>query len=371
MSCSNCYNGCPEITSDQCVKYTGVDVPVLGIQKGDSLSYVEQAIITFLTSTLDGSGIKVDIDQNIICEIVQKYLPTCGDLTVIDFLKALTQAVCELKTLVDGTIADVEDINDFIETLEGTYNVGDCLEDVTSTSGTHDILQAVIDRLCAFITLDVPGTYVKIDDLDVLIGNYISNQPAASKFYTRMVPFVAVPFFPTPEILSNFSGSGVGSGDWENIYFCNGLNGTPDMRGRVPVGLTNGNMGGSTLSPVVNPSASPLNPVYALSAPIGSNSTTLITSQIPSHTHTATATSTVVEPNSGQGHRHDFVGVDTVNTAGGSSSSRFCGNFTKQTSYATTGITVNTTVTNASTGGNEAHSNVQPGIGCYYIMYIP
>ena len=56
-NCSNCYNGCTEITSDKCVKYTGVDVPVLGIQKGDSLSYVEQALITFLSSTLDGTGI--------------------------------------------------------------------------------------------------------------------------------------------------------------------------------------------------------------------------------------------------------------------------------------------------------------------------
>lgn len=369
MSCSNCYNGCPEILSDQCVKYTGIDIPVLGIKNGDSLSYVEQAIITFLTSTLDGTGVKPKVEPSIICDIVKKYLPTCGDLSVVDFIKALVQAVCELKPLVDGTIADIDDINDFIDSLEAAYDV-DCLTGVTSTSGTHLILQAVIDRLCAFI-IDVDATYVKLDDLDDLIAAYLGSQPGSSKYYTKMVPYVAVPFFPTVGILSNFSGSGVGSGDWEKIYFCNGLNGTPDMRGRVPVGLTNGNMGGSTLSPVVNPSASPLNPTYVLSGPVGSNGTTLITSQLPSHTHTATATSTVVEPNSGQGHRHDFVGVDTVNTAGGSSSSRFCGNFTKQTAYATTGITVNTTVTNASTGGNEAHSNVQPGIGCYYIMYIP
>ncbi|BCU97892.1 MAG: hypothetical protein CM15mV19_1420 [uncultured marine virus] len=47
QNCSNCYNGCTEITSDKCVKYTGVDVPILGIKNGDSLSYVEQALITF------------------------------------------------------------------------------------------------------------------------------------------------------------------------------------------------------------------------------------------------------------------------------------------------------------------------------------
>ena len=87
MSCSNCFNGCSEIVSDRCVRYTGVDVPVLGIKTGDSLSYVEQALIEFLTSTLDGSGIKPDIDPNIICNLVKQYLPTCGDLTVTDLLQ--------------------------------------------------------------------------------------------------------------------------------------------------------------------------------------------------------------------------------------------------------------------------------------------
>ena len=40
MGCSNCFNGCAETTSDQCVKYTGVDIPELGITKGDPLSLV-------------------------------------------------------------------------------------------------------------------------------------------------------------------------------------------------------------------------------------------------------------------------------------------------------------------------------------------
>ena len=62
-NCSNCYNGCTEIVSDRCVKYTGIDVPVLGIQTGDSLSFVEQALITFLTSTLDGTGIYPIVDH--------------------------------------------------------------------------------------------------------------------------------------------------------------------------------------------------------------------------------------------------------------------------------------------------------------------
>ena len=369
MSCSNCYNGCPQIISDQCVKYTGIDIPVLGIQNGDSLSYVEQAIITFLVSTLDGSGIKVDIAPSIICETVSSYLPDCGDLTVIDVLKALIQSVCELKGSIDNNSTSINEINDFIDELEANYDI-DCLDDVTSTSGTHAILQAVITKICEFIT-DVPLIYAKITDLPTYIAAYLATLPGAHKYYTKMVPYVAVPFFPTTAILTNFSVSGVGSGDWEKIYFCNGLNGTPDMRGRVPVGLTNGNMGGSTLSPAVNPSSSPLNPTYTLSGSVGANGTTLITAQIPSHTHIAnTAGSTVtINPathdhtlgyfNKGGGNGSDVFGTESTSSG------------TKTTSSVTLTATANIVVVNANTGGNEAHSNVQPGIGCYYIMYIP
>ena len=85
--CSNCYNGCTEIVSDKCVRYTGIDVPVLGIQTGDSLSYVEQALIEFLTSTLDGTGIKLTIDPAIICNLVNQYLPDCEDLNALNLFK--------------------------------------------------------------------------------------------------------------------------------------------------------------------------------------------------------------------------------------------------------------------------------------------
>jgi microcystin-dependent protein len=386
MSCSNCYNGCPQIISDQCVKYTGIDIPVLGIKKGDSLSYVEQAIITFLTSTLDGTGIKPNIDEAIICQIVSKYLPTCGDLTVVDFLKALIQAVCELKTLVDGTIADVEEINDFIASLEANYDISDCLTDVTSSSGTHDILQAVITRLCAFIR-DAEATYVTYSQVEEIVQSYLANLPGTSKYYTKMVPFVAVPFFPTPAILANFSGSGVGSGDWEKIYFCNGENNTPDLRGRVPVGLTDGNMGGSPLSPVVDPSANPLNPNYQSGTLAGANYIYLGINQMPLHDHLANVTaSSTAEPHShftvalgiGSGSLTSSRSIASVGDNGSYALQSLTLGFgipvpptVGKTSDETISIDTNVNVTIDPNGGNEAHSNVQPGIGCYYIMYIP
>ena len=87
MSCSNCYNGCSQIVSDQCVRYTGIDVPELGISTGDPLSVIEQSLTTFLVSALNGSGIKIDLSSIDVCTVVQKYLPTCGELSIADISK--------------------------------------------------------------------------------------------------------------------------------------------------------------------------------------------------------------------------------------------------------------------------------------------
>ena len=78
----------------------------------------------------------------------------------------------------------------------------------------------------------------------------------------------------------------------ENIYLCNGLNGTPDKRGRVPVGAIQLVPGG-TPDPAVNPASDPLfNYDYAVGNIYGANSITLSSTQIPAHTHTTVSTST-------------------------------------------------------------------------------
>ena len=53
MSCQNCYNGCADIISDKCTKYTGNNVPELGIENGDSLFSVQQSIFSFLLFRLN------------------------------------------------------------------------------------------------------------------------------------------------------------------------------------------------------------------------------------------------------------------------------------------------------------------------------
>lgn len=375
MSCNNCYNGCVETTSDKCVRYTGNNVEDLSIENGDSLYVVEQALIDAVVSFLDGTGIDITIDPTAYCALVVDYLPTCKPIcsppTAVELFEALVKAACDLQGQVTA-------INSTLTTLNADYTI-DCLTGVTASSDTHAVLQATIDKLCELdvdlsaLALDVDTNYVKLSDLDTLIQAYLDSSSTGSEYYTKMVPYTVVEYYGT---LANFDATGAGTGDWINIYLCNGQNGTPDKRGRVPVGAIQLVPGGA-LNAAVNP-ATPGNPNYALQDVSGANTITLDATQIPSHTHVITDI----------GHDHFVLANDNaapVTFAGGptafgpvSSYADLAGNYSYRTAAsgltsATVGLssTETTGISLASTGGGLAHSNIQPVLACYYIMYIP
>lgn len=378
MACNNCYNGCSETVSDKCVKYTGLDVPALGIENGDSLASVEQAIFNFLVPVLDGTGVKPIIDDQYICEIIRNYLPTCSEcegFTLNEILTAIIRTACRLKENVDSIFAT-------LTVLNANYNIG-CLTGVSPSSDTHDVLQATINKVCQLgveisdLEDYVNNTFVKIADIDIFIQAYLNTQ---TNLNLKMIPYVAVPYFGP---LTNFDVSGAGQGVWTKIYLCNGDNGTPDLRGRTVVGATT--MPGGTMSPVVNPGG--FNPNYGLGLTAGSNSVTLDISQIPTHSHTNNSTITI-DP-----HFHRIFANQQVNTpsnllsvypdrqpalfgAGNGNADRdyeIAGSTVNATAGKTSSETVNATinVTINPSGQGQAHSNVQPSIGAYYIMYIP
>jgi microcystin-dependent protein len=361
-NCSNCYNGCTEIVSDRCVKYTGIDVPVLGIQTGDSLSFVEQALITFLTAAIDGTGVKINLGDLDVCALVQKYLPTCGDLSIVDISKALIQAACDLQEQVDVIVAELAELN-------ADYNIG-CLTGVTASSNTHAILQAVITKLCELevdliaLTLDLNTNYVRYDELNQLIQDYLDDT-ANGLYSNRMIPYSVVPYFGP---LSVFNPSGAGTGQWAKIYLCNGQNGTPDLRGRALTGAIAGVPGG-TMNPAVDPAIAG-NPNYSLYDERGANQITLSATQIPLHTHPNTVSSTAVD----NGHQHDYTTPNANGSATGSADSHPDGPLvTKQTAIGKADITVTTTIVNGAgpAGGGLPHANIQPVTACYYIQYRP
>lgn len=359
MSCSNCYNGCTEIVSDKCVKYTGVDVPALGIKNGDSLSYVEQALIEFLTATLDGTGIIPILGDITICTVVNKYLPDCQPITLNDVLKALIQAACDIQ-------AQVTVLRGEMDTLNADYNVS-CLSGVTNSSDTHLVVQAVINKLCQLqidltaLSLDVSTNYVKIANINSYIAAYFASTPSLSNYNNRMVPYTIVPYYGS---LTNFDGTGAGIGLWQKLYLCNGQNGTPDLRGRSVIGAISGVPGGP-LSPTVDPGSSSFNFNYTLgSTGNGVNSITLTTAQMPIHTHTAVTT---ISPNP---HKHSITASNETSFGGFGAVPGVNPSGTEPGGDTDlTNLTASTVIN--PIGNSQAHNNVHPVLATYYIMYIP
>jgi microcystin-dependent protein len=379
MACNNCYNGCAQIISDKCVKYTGVDIPSLGIENGDTLCTVEQALANYLVTALDGTGIIPTINVT-ICDLVDRYLPESGDISIVDIVSALIQAACNLQIQIDGIVED-------IDTLNADYTIG-CLEGVVASSDTHAVLQAVITKLCAvdsslstLINSTLPNNYVLLSDLDTLIHDYLEEQTPLNYYYLRMVPWVVYPYYGD---INNFSAAGIGNDAtvWKDIYLCNGANGTPDMRGRVPVGATN-TPGQVAMNAAVVPGG--MNPTYNFGDLKGSNGVIITQAQMPAHTH-ATGSSTAVQAahyhytfsNTKEAGTGSIVTAQTYPNVSASWSSDDSYEIEGSATAPTLGMTstpaapvITLNVVNASTGTGDAHSNYQPSIVLYYIIHIP
>ena len=388
MSCNNCFNGCAETISDQCVKYTGIDIPALGISTGDNLLAVENAITTFLVPAINGTGIKPIIDPNIICDIVKGYLPactTCTGFTLNEVLTAIVKTVCDLQEQID--VIDVT-----LATLNADYTIG-CLTGVTASSDTHAIVQAVITNLCSLnsafslLVTQLNATNVTIFNVNSYIAAYLDSINFLESAKDKMIPYAPIPYF---GLLSNYPNTGdnlvggVGIGYWDKVYLCNGDNGTPDLRGWTLVGVTTG-MGGSTTMPTtVNPSVTG-NPNYTISginSLHGATTVQLTTGELPSHGHPGSSVAIIETP-------HTHLYTDDQNAAGkypsvspgfpvvqteytqtsNASGTGDGGGKVYKTSSTSTGITAVPTI--KPYGGGTAHANVQPSRGCYYIMYKP
>jgi microcystin-dependent protein len=375
--CDACYNGCVQIVSDQCVRYTGLDSIPLDIQSGDNLQTVLDNIINSLVPLLTGEGDSIVILESIRCAILNGYLPTPSEAdtwTSAQLFNALVKVVCDLQAQIDAIDAEIAILN-------ADYTI-DCLTGVTASSDTHAIVQAIITRLCdtiadlAALELDVATNYVKLSDLDALIAAYLASQAGGggTQEYLKMVPYVAYEYYGP---LSNFDGSGVGIPNlgFYKVYLCNGLNATPDKRGRVAVGAIANvppiNIG---LDAAVDPNFVG-NPNYALFTTAGANSVVLLASQMPTHNHTGIGTTTVTLNDPG----HSHFGGKTNDFGGASGSIGLSKNLPQNyaTTTSATGITItsnapgNVAIGIDNTGGGGSHANIQPVIAAYYIMYIP
>ena len=193
MSCDSCYNGCVETVSDECVRYTGIDYAALGVETGDNLVSVEQAIMNALVPLLTGVGDDITLSAGDVCALITGYLTAGLTHTSKEWITALSKGECNLQ-------AQIVAINNTLAILNADYSI-DCLTGVTASSDTHAVLQAVITKLCAVASdlvtfeINVNSNYVKLADLNALIEAYLSEQTSSTQQYTKMVPYTAVEYY--------------------------------------------------------------------------------------------------------------------------------------------------------------------------------
>lgn len=190
---------------------------------------------------------------------------------------------------------------------------------------------------------------------------------------TKLAPYIAYPYHGS---LTNFdnTGKGVVANGYDKIYICNGDNGTPDYRGRSPIGANVGVPGGQ-LDGNVNP-ANMGNLSISINQKIGSYSHQLSANELATHTHTLKDDGhfhyTVSYPND-----EDFIELHpdkSINfaetTSGTDRDYHLVGNSATPTMGKTdtkgSNITINTNDTQ-----NIPHNNTHPTIGTVFIMYIP
>lgn len=367
MPCTDCFAYCPTPMTDRCVEYTGDDIPLLGICKGDALYELEAAIVEKLLAVMDGTGITFEnISLKEDCEFIYNLLED-DDETLATILKAVIDGECSLKESIDSILAVINkplSIN------------APCLTLPTAPT-RDDVLAATAAKVCALNTTitAVSEDYVKASELCDSVQACLKavndgNTDTVVQEYTKM-PKNAPTLYIGPMSVFDGSGKGIAASGYDKVYIMNGNNGTPDWRGYIGVGA-NTNVVGPTLDTAVDPSQA-INAGYSMApgAKKGTYAETLTTLQSAAHTHTATQPA----------HSHLLVGTgDNAALTSGSfitKSHSSGGNLGYGLEGSSGGASVGKSsdatpaITVSSTGGGQPHNNLPPVVAAVWIVYLP
>lgn len=339
---------CLTTVSDNCVAYTGPDIPALGITKDCAdlrLSDIEAIIIQRLLDLVDGTGISLEsITGN--CDFVTSTLVN-SDKSLASLIQLLFNNDCTLHDYIATVEAKLEP--PFAFDLK-------CLTTVAPENPSRNqIIQALIDNDCAnTAAIATINNQLANDDTEDsilnavrdIIGNMVSDMLTSSQGnlvktgagVNAKVNIIADNPIGTINFgkydLTNFDSTGLGVAGTDKVGWalCNGNNGTEDMRGFTPVGTLD--MLGGSYNPIVNPGTDP-DLVAAYSSTKGKNKYTLLPSQLPDHNHNVTITQTP--------HTHNIQVKRSGNGGGGSPSaygSNFGDPYTIATDQSTVGLSI-------------------------------
>lgn len=358
---------CADPVSSNCTLYEGDPIPLLGICTGDTITEVEKVIIDKLLEMTNGTGIVLSSVSVETCSYIKdRFLGK--DKNISNLIQLLIDSECNLKTLIDQINAKlVPTGNNYIFDLK-------CVT-ASDPSKIESILQGTIDVLCSLKT-SVDNLVANQNNTDIInnnAGNLIKNaitgctgikkngsgSSVSIEFTGMVMPFTAHPFFGP---ISWFDGNGKGLPGTPacSYYLCNGKNGTPDMRGVVPVGAIQGIPGGP-VNPIVDPTGdASLN--YAVGVIAGKNKITISKANLPNYNLTGNVSGGSVSiPLYTKWARFQdstsriySYGPDT--TGGGATTSSLFG------SVAGGSVTI------ALGGNSQAISTVQPVMPCAWVM---
>lgn len=369
--------------SDKNIVYTGVAIPSLGICTGDSLAKIEGILLQKLTDFASAIGISVPSIDLTTCPAFSSCLTccdTCTDLACL--LDCYKNAICGLYTQVQTLQTDVN-------ALKGPYNIG-CLDStkVNSASTLSAIVQELILEFCNLITAfnalnsTVGGLTAGIN---TTIGNFLSTAlgscqgpsvlnktgtGASTTFSLRGFTPVGglIAFAGTTSGRFDSTGLGIAGTDACGWAIANGNNGTVNMTGQVPVGLTN--MGGTLPSNasglILTATGAQIGEAgHILTAPESGNPGNSVTVTDPGHRHAIYFAQDSCQ--SGLSSRK-INPIDPTFNANGASDTipAVPSDIHIIMSHEFTGIAVSNTAVPAS----KAHNNIQPSTGVLFIQRV-
>lgn len=372
-------------TPDTQVKYTGPAIPALSICTGDWLSEIEAVILGKIVDYATGHGIFLEDIDLTTCDAFADCITDCCQSTSIelpDLLECFKNAIC----------ANYEDIltlqTQLNAILNATYNTA-CISGLGSTPTFVQIIQAWLIDYC---TLKAQVTSIQTQlntlstGLNASIGNFLSNAISSctgtgsviktgtgASFTVAFKGFVPIGgIIPYGGAMNKFGPTGLGlSGtDMCGWALANGLNGTYNMIGQVPVGMING-MGGAT------PSNYTGGPTTSMGNQIGES----VHLNTAAESGTGTHTHTLNDP--GHDHRVEFSNQKFNKVTGTNNAADFTGTGDSTASHNPyqppsssifigyvqshgTGITIDA----ASSSATSAHNNIQAATALAYIQRI-
>lgn len=239
--CKNCRdNYIVKATSNE-ISWQGDTSEDLDICLNDSLTYVGNIILEKIQEFMQGEGIIIEDLTLTDCAYLNTKLGL-SEKSLLNLFNIYKDAICELKSTSDSTIATLTSFTDV-----ATYTLG-CLPALDPCGDPYDfkaLIQAIITKLCALNTQFESIAATILDAIEegagnMLIGGAIkscgNNGIAFSgSGATAVVTFQALvpPNCPIVYIgatgAPNFDGTGAGlpNSPYCGWYLCNGSNGTP------------------------------------------------------------------------------------------------------------------------------------------------